>query len=228
MFTLPELIEYFQGQYTEAQIIESLEKLNAVPDSNGQYPIGVPQDLEAAFMLSQEAVKQLPGANIEETQKLAIQLAEQRAIELNLDNDRLDDVVQLIVGEGMAEAVFKYQLKQQVIDRVTADLESQGLEELTGRNAEKIAKITTILGDPDNLDKIIQEFGGTSEAEVTRRQQNLASEPSFDVEAFFAEVQDKKKPTTVEITSIQDVRAISAALLQRYKKPSSGLKAAGL
>jgi hypothetical protein len=39
-----------------------LEKLNA----EGQYPIGVTQRLEAAFILSQEAVKQLPGSLFEQ------------------------------------------------------------------------------------------------------------------------------------------------------------------
>ena len=228
MFTLPELIEYFEGQYTEVQIVEALEKIKAIPDERGQYPHEVAQGLEAAFKLSQEAAKQLPGANIEEAQNLAIQLAEERAIALNLDTDTLDDVVQLIVSEGMAEAVFKHQLKQQVIDRVTADLESQSLEGLTDKNAQKIAKIATILSDPDNLDKIIQEFGGTSETEVTQRQQILASESTFDVEAFFAEVEGEKKPTEIQIKSVQDVKKLSSALLHRCKNPSSNLKAASL
>ena len=35
MFTLPELIEYFE-QYTEVQVIEVLEKIGARPDQNGQ------------------------------------------------------------------------------------------------------------------------------------------------------------------------------------------------
>ena len=226
MFTLPELIEYFEGQYTEVQIVEALEKIKAIPDERGQYPHEVAQGLEAAFKLSQEAAKQLPGANIEEAQNLAIQLAEERAIALNLDSNTLDDVMQLIVSEGMAEAVFKHQLKQQVIDRVTADLESQDLEVLTDRNAQKIAKITTILSDPDNLDKIIQEFGGASETEVTQRQQTLAANSTFDVEAFFAEVEGEKKPTEIQIKSVQDVKKLSSALFNRYKKPSSDLKPA--
>ena len=226
MFTLPELIEYFEGQYTELHIVEALEKIKAIPDDRGQYPHEIAQGLEAAFKLSQEAAKQLPGANIQDAQNLAIQLAEERAISLNLDSDTLDDVVQLIVSEGMAEAVFKHQLKQQVIDRVTADLESQSLEGLTDKNAQKIAKIATILSDPDNLDKIIQEFGGTSETEVTQRQQTLAADSTFDVEAFFSEVEGEKKPTEIQITSIKDVKKLSSALMQRYKKPSRNLKTA--
>ena len=226
MFTLPELIEYFEGQYTEVQIVEALEKLKAIPNEREQYPHEVAQGLEAAFKLSQEAVRQLPGANIQDAQNLAIQLAEERAIELNLDDDTLDDVLQLIVSEAMAQAVFKHQLKQQVIDRVTADLESQNLEDLTDRNAQKIAKIATILSDPDNLNKIIQEFGGASETEVAKRQQTLAANSTFDVEAFFAEVEGEKKPTEIQVKSVQDVRRLSSALLNRYKKPSSGLKAA--
>lgn len=224
--SLEELLEYFDGQYTEAQIIAALEKIKAVPDEKGQYSNGVAQGLETAFVISQEAVKQLPGANIQEAQNLAIQLAEERAIALNLDGNTLDDVVQLIVSEGMAEAVFKHQLKQQVIDRVTADLESQSLEGLTDKNAQKIATIATILCDPGNLDKIIQEFGGSAETEVTQRQRTLAGDSTFDPEAFFAEVQGEKKPTEIQIKSVQDVKSLSSALLNRYKKSSTSWKAA--
>ena len=85
--SLEELVEYFDGQYTKTQIIAALEKIKAVPDEKGQYYNGVAQGLETAFVISQEAVKQLPGANIQEAQNLAIQLAEEQAIALNLDGN---------------------------------------------------------------------------------------------------------------------------------------------
>lgn len=224
MFTLPELIEYFEGQYTEAQVIGVLEKIGATTDQNGLYPNAVVQGLEAAFNISQEAARKLPGnSNIKDAQNLAIELAQDRAIELNLDSSTLDNVIELIVSEGMAEAVFKHQLKQQVLEKVTADLESQSLMGLTDKNAQKIAKIATILCDRDNLDRIIQEFGGSAETEVTQRQQTLAGNSTFDAEAFFAEVEDEKKPTEIQIKSVQDVKRLSSALMQRYGKNSTKL-----
>lgn len=219
MFTLPELIEYFEGQYTEAQVIEALRKVQASPDENGRYPNAIVQGLEAAFSISQEAARKLPGnSNIKDAQNLAIELAQDRAIELNLDSSTLNNVIELIVSEGMAEAVFKHQLKQQVVEKVTADLESQSLMGLTDKNAQKIATIATILSDPDNLDKIIQDFGGTSQKQVADRQQALAADATFDIEAFFAEVESEKKPTQIQVSSVQDVRRLSSALMQRYGK----------
>lgn len=123
----------------------------------------------------------------------------------------------------MAEAVFKHQLKQQVMEKVTADLESQSLMGLTDRNAQKIATIATILSDPDNLDKIIQDFGGTSQEQVVQRQQTLAADSTFDVEAFFTEVESEKKPTQIQVSSVQDVKKLSSALMQRYRKNSTKL-----
>lgn len=224
MFTLPELIEYFEGQYTEVQVIGALEKIGATPDQNGLYPNAVVQGLEAAFNISQEAARKLPGnSNIKDAQNLAIELAQDRAIELNLDSSTLDNVIELIVSEGMAEAVFKHQLKQQVLEKVTADLESQSLMGLTDKNAQKIATIATILSDPDNLDKIIQDFGGTSQSQVVQRQQTLGADSTFDVEAFFAEVESEKKPTQIQVSSIQDIKKLSSALMQRYGKNSTKL-----
>jgi hypothetical protein len=63
---------------------------------------------------------------------------------------------------------------------------------------------------------------------VVQRQQTLAADSTFDVEAFFTEVEGKKKPTTIQVTSTKDVQKLAASLLNRCKKPSSGLKAAGL
>jgi hypothetical protein len=223
MFTLPELIEYFEGQYTEVQVIEALNKIQASPDQNGVYPNAVVQGLEAAFNISQEAARKLPGGNVRDAQNLAIELAQDRAIELDLDANTLTNVVELIVSEGMAEAVFKHQLKQQVMEKVTADLESQSLMGLTDRNAQKIATIATILSDPDNLDKIIQDFGGTSQEQVVQLQQTLAADSTFDVEAFFTEVESEKKPTQIQVSSVQDVKKLSSALMQRYRKNSTKL-----
>lgn len=221
MFTLPELIEYFDGQYTEDQIIQALTKIQASPDQNGQYPYAIAQGLEAAFNLSQEAVKQLSGNennNIKDAQDLAIQIAQSRAVELNFDKGTLDNVMQLIVSEGMAEAVFKHQLKQQVIEKVTADLEIQSLESLTDKIANKIAAIANIHADLDGLDSIIQDYGGTSHGEVIKRQQAIAADSNFDVEAFFVEVESVKKPTQIQVTSVKDVKKLSAALMRRYIK----------
>lgn len=223
MFTLPELIEYFEGQYTEVQVIEALNKIQASPDQNGVYPNAVVQGLEAAFNISQEAARKLPGGNVRDAQNLAIELAQDRAIELDLDANTLTNVVELIVSEAMAEAVFKHQLKQQVMEKVTADLESQSLMGLTDRNAQKIATIATILSDPDNLDKIIQDFGGTSQEQVVQLQQTLAADSTFDVEAFFTEVESEKKPTQIQVSSVQDVKKLSSELMQRYRKNSTKL-----
>lgn len=226
MFSLQELIEYFEGQYTEDQIKSALNKINAETDDQGKYSATIAQRLEAAFQLANEAARQLPQGDVKQAQELAIQLANERAIELNLDTNSLDDIVQLIVSEGMAEAVFRHQLKQQVVDRVTADLNSQELQNLNDENARRIAKIATILSDPENLDRIIQEFGGSSEAEIVQRQQSLAANADFNVDAFFAEVDGEKKPVEIQISSVQDTKRLATALLLRCKKSSGTSRAA--
>ena len=231
MFTLPEIEEFFEGRYTLEQIKMALDLLGVTPDENGQFESSVTEALEVAFGASEDAVRQLPqSATVQETQELAIQLASSRAIELNINENALTEIIELVVSKGIAKAVFLHELEQQVVDKVSADLANESLQGSSDSTAKTILAFNNILNNPSHLDEIIQKYGGSSEAEVVERQQKLTAETDFDPDAFLAEVsgevEGEKKPVTIQITSTKDVMKLSSALLQRCKKPSSGLKAA--
>ena len=229
MFTLSEIVEYFEGQYTQEQIELALDSLSVQPDENGQYESTVTESLELVFNATQEAVNQLPAsATAQETKDLAIQLASERAVDLNIDVDSLGDIVDLVVSTGISKAVFLHQLEQQVVKKVSEDLESQELQDLNDGSARKIAAFTKILKDPKTLDEIIQKYGGTSDSEVAARQQSLSAASTFDVDSFLEEMEGEKKPVEVQITSIKDTKKLAEGLLRHYKKGSISLSGADL
>ena len=224
MFTLKEIVEYFEGQYTQEQIELALDSLGVKPNQNGEFESTVTESLELVFNATQDAVNQLPpSATAQETKDLAIQLASERAIDLNIDVDSLGNIVDLVVSTGISKAVFLHQLEQQVVKKVSEDLESQELQDLNDESARKIAAFTKILKDPKALDKIIQEYGGTSDSEVAARQEALSAVSTFDVDSFLEEMEGEKKPVEVQITSIKDTKKLASTLLQRCKKSSISL-----
>jgi hypothetical protein len=230
MFTLSEIEEFFEGQYTQEQIKMALDLLGVTPNEHGQFESSVTEALEVAFGASSDAVRQLPQATVQETQELAIQLASSRAIELNINENALTEIVELVVSKGIAKAVFLDELEQQVLNKVSADLSSERLQSLSEGSAKTLVAFSNILGNPNHLDEIIQKYGGSSEAEVAERQQKLTAETDFDPDAFLAEVsgevEGEKKPTTIQVTSIKDVQKLASSLLKRYRKPSTDLKTA--
>jgi hypothetical protein len=230
MFTLSEIEEFFEGQYTQEQIKMALDLLGVTPNEHGQFESSVTEALEVAFGATEDAVRQLPHATVQETQELAIQLASSRAIELNINENALTEIVELVVSKGIAKAVFLDELEQQVLNKVSADLSSERLQSLSEGSAKTLVAFSNILGNPNHLDEIIQKYGGSSEAEVAERQQKLTAETDFDPDAFLAEVsgevEGEKKPTTIQVTSIKDVQKLASSLLKRYRKPSTDLKTA--
>jgi hypothetical protein len=230
MFTLSEIEEFFERQYSQKQIKVALDLLGVTPNEHGQFESSVTEALEVAFGASSDAVRQLPQATVQETQELAIQLASSRAIELNINENALTEIVELVVSKGIAKAVFLDELEQQVLNKVSADLSSERLQSLSEGSAKTLVAFSNILGNPNHLDEIIQKYGGSSEAEVAERQQKLTAETDFDPDAFLAEVsgevEGEKKPTTIQVTSIKDVQKLASSLLKRYRKPSTDLKTA--
>jgi hypothetical protein len=230
MFTLSEIEEFFEGQYTQEQIKMALDLLGVTPNEHGQFESSVTEALEVAFGATEDAVRQLPQATVQETQELAIQLASSRAIELNINENALTEIVELVVSKGIAKAVFLDELEQQVVNKVSADLANERLQSLSEDSAKTLVAFSNILSNPSHLDDIIQKYGGSSEAEVAERQQKLTAETDFDPDAFLAEVsgevEGEKKPTTIQVTSIKDVQKLASSLLKRYRKPSTDLKTA--
>ena len=231
MFTLSEIEEFFEGQYSEEQIKMALVSLGVTPNEHGQFESSVTEALEVAFGATEDAVKQLPqSATVQETQELAIQLASSRAIELNINENALTEIVELVVSKGIAKAVFLDELEQQVVNKVSADLANERLQGLSEDSAKRLVAFSNILSNPSHLDDIIQKYGGSSEAEVAERQQKLTAETDFDPDAFLAEVsgevEGEKKPTIIQVTSTKDVQKLASSLLKRYRKPSTDLKTA--
>jgi hypothetical protein len=230
MFTREELFEYFAGQYSQEQIINALEELskhNSEIDSDAEeFPTTITERLEQVFKIVEEAINQQKvltenttnnaSPSLVQVEKLAIEIATERAA--NIPADVFRGMVEIIAGEAIAKATVLHQISDAVLKHTLADLNTKSLEEINQETASRIYQITQLLANPEQLDKILDDYGIRSSSQMEEELQEMTTlKTEFDVDQFLMEVTAGKKSNLIPKT-VMDSKVLAQTLVNRYLK----------
>ncbi|MDJ0678202.1 MAG: hypothetical protein QNJ36_22930 [Calothrix sp. MO_167.B42] len=225
MFTREELFEYFSGQYTSEQIMNALHQLSKhdseIDPEADEFPVTITEQLEQAFKIVEDAVNQqkaltgnMSSLGVAEVEKLAIEIATNRAV--NIPADVFREMVEIVAGEAIAKATVLHQISDAVLKHTLADLNTKSLEEINQESATRISKITQLLANPEQLDKILDDYGIRSSSQVQSDVQEMTTvQTEFDVEQFLMEVAAGKKSNLIPKT-VMDSKVLAQTLVNRY------------
>jgi hypothetical protein len=226
MFTKEELFEYFSGQYTPEQIMNALHQLskhnNEIDPQANEFPVSITESLEQAFTIVEDAFNQqkaLTGdatssLGVAEVEKLAIEIATHRAA--NIPADVFRGMVEIVAGEAIAKATVLHQISDAVLKHTLADLNTKSLEEINQESASRISQITQLLVNPEQLDRILNDYGIRSSSQVQSDFQEMTTlKTEFDVDQFLMEVTAGKKPN-LKPKTVMDSRVLAQTLVNRY------------
>jgi len=151
---------------------------------------------------------------VAEVEKLAIEIATNRAV--NIPADVFRGMVEIVAGEAIAKATVLHQISDAVLKHTLADLNTKSLEEINQESATRISQITQLLANPEQLDKILDDYGIRSSSQVKSDVQEMITvKTEFDVEQFLMEVAAGKKSNLIPKTVI-DSKVLAKTLVNRY------------
>jgi hypothetical protein len=232
-FTKEELFQYFEDSYTPQQIEQALIELakytEGLDPEAVEFPVTITEKLDAVLKVASEAFKQqkqISGVQAENldsalanAEKIAIQIANERALEVNSGIFRA--LVEIVAAQSISEAVALHQIGQVVRNQALADLNSKSLQEVQETTAARIEFLTSLLANPQKLDELLTSQGVSDSKKAEKQYQNVTNlqQPSeFNVDAFLEEVADTEKKSSLpeKISTIADVKLLSQNLLARF------------
>ncbi|MEA5566691.1 hypothetical protein [Anabaena sp. UHCC 0399] len=224
-FTRQELFELLSASYSPEKIIAGLEELAKTDpsiDPNGEeFDVEVSDRLEKLFNLAEtvidEAKRLGSGGSLSNLQSQAINTAVQQLQAQGITQETFKAFLEIAAGTTVAQAFAVHNFKTQLFDDISQELDVQFLQERTQAGVEEIALIYQIIKNPQTKEKIIQEYGLKTSAQVQTEIQTLTqtSTPEFDALKFCQEldlpVGEKK---SVQPKTIQDLRSLTKHFLK--------------
>ncbi|QLE42205.1 hypothetical protein FD723_18460 [Nostoc sp. C052] len=221
-FTRSELFQHFEGEYTQAQIIQGLSELAAIDkriDPNGEeFDETIIEQLEDTFGIIQEAVDKhkllvARGENLVPVEEIAMELVgEKTDIPINVFKGFVD----IVAGEAIARAVLEHQLSETVYNQTLTDLDVKSLEAKNQQAANRISLMSHLIQNPQTVERILEDYGINNNANTqTQLAERTAScTLDFDPDEFLLEVGAGKKPQSIK--TIPDTQLLTKQLLKRY------------
>jgi hypothetical protein len=224
-FTREELFELLSASYSPEKIIAGLQELAKTDpsiDPNGEeFDVEVSDRLEKLFNLAEIVIDEAKhlgsGGSLSNLQSQAINTAVQQLQAQGITQETFKAFLEIAAGTTVAQAFAVHNFKTQLFDDISQELDVQFLQERTQAGVEEIALIYQIIKNPQTKEKIIQEYGLKTSAQVQTEIQTLTqtSTPEFDALKFCQEldlpVGEKK---SVQPKTIQDLRSLTKHFLK--------------
>ncbi|MCC5636284.1 hypothetical protein LC593_10530 [Nostoc sp. CHAB 5844] len=224
-----DLLDYF-SEYESGQIDQALIKLGEDPEAE-DYPVEIAYTLDEAFILVATAIEQQKQAGLTgelaQIQSLALDMATGR---INMPQQTLNELIEVIAGHAIVKGTVLGKISNMIADHAFNQTTTEHLLSTTQAKGEDILRLREILQDEGKIQAIIQQFGGSSSADLQVQTliQSTSSEEEFDPNQFLAETEEAKpkkfgKQATKTVRTFQpkttrDMKNMSLAILNELRK----------
>ncbi|NDJ21000.1 hypothetical protein GS682_04935 [Nostoc sp. B(2019)] len=226
-YTRAELFQHFDGEYTQAQILQGLGELAAIDKrinpQGEEFDEIIIEQLEDIFCIIQDAVDKhkllaARGEDLVPVEQIAMELVGDRACDIPIEVFK--GFVEIVAGEAIARAVLEHQLSEAVYSQTLTDLDVKALSGKNQQAANRIALMSHLISNPETVEKILQDYGVSTAPSLQLIETTASCSIDFDPDAFLAEVNDPKKLPTVPETlrTVQDTKLLTQQLLNQYNR----------
>ncbi len=221
MFSRQELFDFFSNLYTPAQVMRALAELAkydvSINPEASEFPTEITEQLEGAFEITEAAVKeyrQIQESNLAQTQKLAVELAEQKA--QNLNPQIFSALVEIVVEGAVSQAATLHQMQRAAFSGTMSHLNAQFLGEQRDLSVQQIEAMAKLLNEPEKLKQLLEEFDVRSveQTELDLYAANDEETFDFDADEFLSEVATEKKPRIIPKTA-KDTKSLVRSLVKK-------------